>query len=206
MAVKPPAIVTTDRWGARHPTHRIHATKRPARIIFHHTAGHHHEIRNPADESAQEAIRYAREVQAFHMGPSRGWFDSGHNYLVCRNGMILVGRHFSFTANNAGRHVWSAHCPGQNDQIGIEHEHFHERDMTPVQLQASARLHAWLMSRCNIGVTEVYPHGWFFPTSCPGELRHEIDQIKIRAARILNHEGRHPASRAAGLAFAARHP
>jgi hypothetical protein len=204
--VRPPDLLTTDAWGAKPPAGRIHACGRPSAIIFHHTAGHHAEIRNPANESADEFIRYAREIQAFHMGPGRGWLDSGHNYLVGRNGMIAVGRHFSFTANRAGRHVVSAHCPGKNTQIGIEHEHLHEQEMSPEQMHASARLHAWLMSRCNFGVTEVFPHGMFFPTSCPGELRRDIEQVKIRAGEILNREGRNPASWAQGVAFAVRHP
>jgi N-acetyl-anhydromuramyl-L-alanine amidase AmpD len=31
--------------------------------------------------------------------------------------------------------------------------------MTPKQLEASARLHAWIMSRCGIPVSEVFGHG-----------------------------------------------
>jgi hypothetical protein len=202
--VRPPRIITTDEWGARRPRGRIRTVRRPHRILFHHTAGHHRDIVNPINESIAELKRYARDIQAFHMGPSRGWLDSGHNYLVGRNGYVCVGRHHSFTANRAGVHVLSAHCPGQNDQIGIEHENLHEQEMTVEQFEASARLHAWLMSRCGIRVSEVYPHRRFFPTSCPEHLADDIARIKVRAAQILNHEGRAPARRVAGMAFRAR--
>jgi N-acetylmuramoyl-L-alanine amidase len=133
-------------------------TGRPKRIIFHHTATHHPEIENPQNESREEAIRFARSIQAFHMGPQRNFNDSGHNFLVCMNGLILVGRHFSYTAIRAGRMVVSAHVPGNNDQPGIEHEHLHEPHITAKQLEASARLHAWIMSRCGIPVSEVFGH------------------------------------------------
>ena len=54
---------------------------------------------------------------------SNGWNDSGHNFLACRNGLILVGRHMSLPAIRQDRMVVSAHCPGHNEQPGIEHEH-----------------------------------------------------------------------------------
>jgi GH24 family phage-related lysozyme (muramidase) len=33
-----------------------------------------------------------REVQAFHMGPSRGWADFAYNAAVCRHGYVFEGR------------------------------------------------------------------------------------------------------------------
>src|SRR5881296_2348820 len=98
--VKPPQIWTTTAWGAKPAKHGPIVTARPGGGIFHHTAGHHAEIENPKDESVGESIRYARDIQNFHMN-GNGWADSGHNFLVCRNGQILVGRHQSLTAIQA---------------------------------------------------------------------------------------------------------
>lgn len=207
--VRQPQIIATHVWGAKPATARPTVTGRPNRIIFHHTAGHHPEIENPQSESREEAIRYARNIQADHMRPPRNFNDSGHNFLVCMNGLILVGRHLSLTAIRAGRMVSSAHCPGQNDQPGIEHEHFHEPHLTAKQLEASARLHAWIMSRCGIQVSEVFGHGDValqgMGTACPAELKGDIAKVKARAKQILDAEGRSPATAAQGAAFAAQH-
>jgi hypothetical protein len=207
--VRQPKIIATHVWGARRAKARLKVTGRPKRIIFHHTFDHHAEIENPQNESREEAIRFARSIQAFHMGPARNFIDSGHNFLVCLNGLILVGRHLSLTAVRAGRMIESAHCPGQNDQPGIEHEHVHEPHMTPQQLEASARLHAWIMSRCGIPVSEVFGHGSVaLPgegTACPAELKGDIAKVKARAKQILAAEGRNPATAAQGAAFAAKH-
>lgn len=207
--VRQPQIIATRVWGARPAKARPVVRGRPKRIMFHHTAGHHPEIENPQNESRDEAIRFARNIQAFHMGPQRNFNDSGHNFLVCMNGLILVGRHLSLTAIRAGRMIESAHCPGQNDQPGIEHEHLHEAHLTPRQLEASARLHAWIMSRCGIPVSEVFGHREKalpgFGTDCPAELFGDIARVKARAKEILDAEGRNPATDAQGAAFAAAH-
>ena len=55
-----------------------------------------------------------------------GWDDSGHNFLVCRNGLILVGRHTRLPAIKKGRlppppaSAWDGHLgfPLDNPVIG----------------------------------------------------------------------------------------
>ena len=184
MRVKQPPVITTDQWGARPPKEPVHPAGRPHQIIFHHTAGHHPEIATPGSESRLEAFRYARAIQKFHMDV-RGWNDSGHNFLVCRNGLILVGRHQSYNAIREGHMVWSDHCPGQNDQPGIEHEHNGNERMTPAQFESSARLHAWIIDRCGMDGTPIHPHREFFNTDCPGVLMDELHAFKARVEHIL---------------------
>jgi N-acetylmuramoyl-L-alanine amidase len=204
--VRKPKILTTRKWGARKARANPVVTGRPIKIVFHHTFGHHPELENPQNESAEEAMSYARQIQTDHMdNPEKRFNDSGHNFLVCKNGMILVGRHLSLSAVRAGRMVVSAHAPGANDQPGIEHEHRDEPHMTPAQLEASARLHAWIMSRCGIDVDQIFPHKNFNSTKCPAELEDDIKRVKKRAKEILEAEGRDPATDAQGAAFAARH-
>jgi N-acetylmuramoyl-L-alanine amidase len=204
--VRKPKILTTRKWGAKKAKSSPVVTGRPDKIIFHHTAGHHPEIENPQNESVEEAMSFARQIQNDHMfNPRKLFNDSGHNFLVCKNGMILVGRHLSLSAVRAGRMVVSAHCPGANDQPGIEHEHFDEPRMPPKQLEASARLHAWIMSRCGIEADQIFPHKNFVATGCPAQLEGDIKRVKKRAKEILAAEGRDPATDAQGEAFAARH-
>ncbi len=187
MAVKIKIIGAYD-WGARKPKQPITVIGRSKRIIFHHTAGHHPEIDNPGAQSRAESEKYARAIQAQHM--SQGWVDSGHNFLICRNGLILQGRWLTVSAIRAGHMVESAHCPGQNQQIGIEHEHFGSEAMTAKQFEASARLQAWIA--CEYGLKRVLPvdpHSKYFPTACPANLVSDIPRVKRRAQEILDAEG-----------------
>src|SRR3954454_21227352 len=142
-------IITCPQWNARAPKADITPCGKASRIIFHHTAGHHAEISLPANESRDEAIRYARDIQAFHMAPGglgapNGGIDSGHNFLVCRNGLILQGRWGTVSQIQNRRMVVSAHCPGFNTQVGIEHEHAGTEEMTAAQRASSALLQAWI--------------------------------------------------------------
>jgi hypothetical protein len=184
MHIQQPPIIRTDQWGAKPARAQAVFVGRPERILFHHTAGHHPEIDNPRNESRAEAIRYAKAIQSFHMN-GNGWNDSGHNFLICRNGLILVGRHQSLTAIRRGRMVLSAHCPGQNDQPGIEHEHIGKEPMTKEQFHASAWLHAWIIDRCHMRGVPIDPHKKYYATSCPGSLERELPALKTAVAQML---------------------
>jgi hypothetical protein len=178
-------IIGVRDWGARKPKAGITVVPRSKRIIFHHTAGHHRHLDGQAKESRGESERYAKDIQAFHM--SQGWVDSGHNFLVCRNGLILQGRWLTVSAIRAGHMVQSAHCPGQNEQIGIEHEHLGSEKMTKKQFESSARLMAWIAWEYGLKrVLPVEPHSAHFATACPANLKADIPDVKRRAQQILN--------------------
>ena len=179
-------IITCPQWGANQPRSPIQTVGPAERIIIHHTAGHHKEISVPSNESRDEAIRYARDIQNFHMN-TNGWIDSGHNFLVCRNGMILQGRWLTVSAIESGHMVDSAHCPGQNHQVGIEHEHLGSEPMTDEQRKASARLIAWISAQ--YGRTDplpLAPHKEFFATACPANLEADIPHLASMAANLLH--------------------
>jgi hypothetical protein len=181
-------IITCPTWGAKRPKQGLRAVGQAGRVIFHHTAGHHRELALPGDESLAEAMQYARDVQAFHMG--RGWIDSGHHFLVCRNGAILQGRWLTVSAIEAGHMIEGAHCPGWNGEIGIEHEHKGHEAPTAKQLESSARLQAWIADQ--YGRTTplpVDPHSEHYATTCPANLLPHIAEIRARASEILRHEG-----------------
>jgi hypothetical protein len=179
-------IITCPQWKARQPKQPITTAGPASRIIIHHTAGHHPEIETPGDESRDEAIRYAQDIQRFHMD-TNGWIDSGHNFLVCRNGLILQGRWLTVSSIEAGHMVVSAHCPGQNSNVGIEHEHKGSEAMTDAQREASAQLIAWISG--HYGRTTplpLAPHHEFFATECPANLEAEIPHLTAMAASILS--------------------
>lgn len=181
-------IITCPEWGARQPKNVLQLVGKSDEIIFHHTAGHHAEIDTPKNESRREAIAYRRAIQNYHMDQN-GWDDSGDNFLVCRNGLILQGRWLTVSSIQAGHMVRSAHCPEHNDSIGIEHEHMGDEPMTHWQLESSARLMAWIADQYKRKtILIVNPHKKFFATSCPANLVREIPSISRQATAILRAE------------------
>jgi hypothetical protein len=182
----PVEIITCPEWGARMPRQEITSCAKSKRIIVHHTASHHAEIDTPGSESRDEAMAYARAIQNYHMDVN-GWIDSGHNFLVCRNGLILQGRWGTVTQIEFGRMVVSAHCPTQNQQVGIEHEHKGLEAMTDAQRAASARLVAWISDQYGRSTPlPLYPHKKYYATACPANLVDDIPKIYNGARAILN--------------------
>jgi len=181
-------VITCADWGAQPPASPIRTTGRPARIIFHHTEGLAARLDGDPAESRAEAAAYARMLQLDHIR-KRGWADSGHNFLITRNGHILEGRHGSLDAVKAGRMVVSAHCPGQNDQPGIEHEHVAGQDLTAAQKAASVWLHAFICRRTGIRPTEIHPHREYYATDCPTSgLVDWLPALRLQVARELTRE------------------
>ena len=186
MSVPTPPIITCPQWDARKPKSPPIVTGRPNRIIIHHTDGHAPVAGNVPNAQIVEAIDYAKLLQN-DMMDNRGWNDSGHNFMVMRSGRIIQGRWGTVTAIEHGRMVISAHCPGQNDQPGIEHEHIQGETPTNQQLAASVWLQAWIAEKCAIRATDIYPHSQFFATDCPDTLRNYIMYFRGQVAKWLTY-------------------
>lgn len=184
--VVPIGIVTCPMWGARPSKEPIQFCGAADKIIIHHTAGHHQELDPQHEiESGAEAYKYARDIQNYHMD-SNGWIDSGHNFLVCRNGIVLQGRWRTVSRIEAGGMVVSAHCPGQNENVGIEHEHLGTERMTNRQFNASARLIAWISGQYGLEKPlPLHPHKEYYGTECPANLTAAIPQLYNLASQIL---------------------
>ena len=181
-------IILTSEWGAVNPTRPITRVGKPNKIIFHHTDGHHPNLDQDSGESRAEAIAFARAIQRDHMHrppPDGPYIDSGHNFLVTRSGLVLEGRHGSVAAIMDGVMVQSAHCPNQNTQPGIEHEHKGNEAMTPEQREASLFLHEFICRHTAIKPTEIHPHRQFFNTECPGALNASLGQFRRDLATRL---------------------
>jgi hypothetical protein len=180
-------IVSCGEWGAVAATGSISRVGKPNKIIFHHTFGHHPELDNQPGDNLKEAMAYARSIQHDHMHRSPPFIDSGHNFLVTRSGHILEGRHGSLAAIKDGVMVSSAHCIGENDQPGIEHEHHKEPTMTPIQREASLFLHELICRKTGIKPSAIHPHKKFNNTACPAELLSGLAEFrKDLAERLAN--------------------
>jgi hypothetical protein len=171
-------IYTCEEWGAKPAKAKPATAGRPDKAIFHHTFSH------ASGPSLQDAFEFARTIQSYHMNHN-GWNDTGNNFTITRSGIILEGRHGSIEAVHNGRMIVSAHCPGQNDQPGVEHEHKGPELMTKEQYAASVWLFAWICRHTLMRPTEIYPHSQYYATSCPAELKPSIKQLRLDVAKAL---------------------
>lgn len=187
--IKAPPIITCPQWGAKPARGKIGLAGRPDKIVEHHTAGHAAPAGHALNDQRTIAIEYARALQHLHQDVN-GWIDSGHSFLVMRSGLILQGRWGTVTAIEHGRMVVSAHCPGQNDQPGIEHEHAGGETMTPLQYTSTVWLQAWICDRCAIRPTELYPHRRYYATACPANLVDVIPRLRVDVASKLTAGGK----------------
>jgi hypothetical protein len=179
-------VIPCGEWGAAQARGKIPRSGKPARTIFHHTAGHHPDLDGVSPtETYGDAVAYAKTIQRSHF--NNGWVDSGHNFLITRNGYILEGRHGSLAAVKAGVMVVSAHCPGQNGQPGIEHEQIDPEQLTPIQREASVWLHAELCRWCPTikPANTAQPHRRFAATACPGTLTRALPALRRDIAAEL---------------------
>lgn len=189
MSVPSPHIIVCKTWGARKPKSNPIVVGRPDKIIVHHTDGHASNGAPKEGDYIRFAMSYARMLQN-DMMDSRGWNDSGHNFLVMRSGLILQGRWGTVTAIEHGRMVESAHCPGENNNPGIEHEHLPGEEFTPEQLASTVQLMAWICDRTGISPASLYGHNQFYPTECPSNLAGMILPLRAKVAGKLIAYGR----------------
>ena len=164
-----PTIHGTTSWGARSPTTAITLLNhKPKGIVIHHTAS-----ANVSDTSLAHAKQLARRIQDFHMGPSRGWIDTGQHFTVSRGGHILEGRHRSLEAAQEGRkHVLGAHAgiACNDDYVGIENEGTYMTGLPPAtQWQALVQLCAWLCNQYSMSPDDIIGHRQCKSTDCPGD-------------------------------------
>jgi hypothetical protein len=79
-------FVSRSEWGARSPNGR---TPAPDMI---HGVGVHWLGPGSSRSDHSQCARQMREIQAFHMGPERGWADFAYNAAACRHGYVFEGR------------------------------------------------------------------------------------------------------------------
>lgn len=176
-------VISAAEWGASSPLNAPFERTFPKYVVIHHTF----QPRNASQGTLDGAKRAARQIQTFHMGPQRGWSDSGHNFLNTKGGFLLEGRHGSLEAAISGFCVQSAHArqdPGKlaggNSSPGIENEgDFDQEEMEQDQWDSLVELCASLCSACNIDPSNIRGHRDFSDTQCPGNWLYErLDQLR----------------------------
>ncbi|MDE2291538.1 MAG: N-acetylmuramoyl-L-alanine amidase [Elusimicrobia bacterium] len=145
----------------------------PYRITVHHTEGHQ-------TFSAAATAAEVRGIQAFHMGPERGWDDIAYHFLIDGQGRIAEGR---------PSNVLGAHAKYANDgNIGIALlGNFDVQQPTSSQVDSLERLSSYLAMKYGIPIQQdgrFEPHRHWDNTSCPGRnvvarlpaFRNQIEQ------------------------------
>lgn len=193
--VRPFRIIPCNEWGAQPPRHAISDAGVFNKALFHHTAGHHPELDHAPGESYGEAVAYARAIQFDHLRRDNNtWADTGNNFLVSRAGYIFEGRHRSLELLGRGHCPVSAHCPGQNDQPGVEIEHYGNELMTPLQLDAAVWLFTKICREGSFGSEMIFGHRDFWATACPGPLYAQLPAFRRVVGKELEPHPR-PAGR-----------
>lgn len=149
-------LVSRAQWGARPP--RSSTALRPT----FGTTVHYEGPTMGAYDHASCASK-VRGIQAFHMGPSRGWVDLAYTAIVCRHGRVYegrwVGKRTAAQGTNAGNATAYAVCA----LIGAG-------DPTPPELlHGIAVAAAYLQAHGGAGDGLNGHHDWH-ATACPGAL------------------------------------
>jgi hypothetical protein len=186
-----PKVISAGEWGASSPINAPFDRIIPKYVVIHHTF----QPRNASQGTLDGAKKAAHQIQAFHMGPQRGWSDSGHNFLNTKGGFLLEGRHGSLEAAISGFCVQSAHArqdPGKlaggNVSPGIENEgDFDQEQMEQDQWDSLVELCASLCSSCHIDPSNIRGHRDFSVTQCPGNwLYDRLDQLRCEVRSTLD--------------------
>ncbi|WWT39964.1 hypothetical protein [Microcystis phage Mae-JY09] len=142
-------IIGRETWQARPPRSVSRCAYLRNTLFVHHSTG-----AAPTSSMAAEC-QWMRNIQAFHMGPSRGWSDFAYNFAISPAGRIYEGR---------GANVWGAHTVGHNDEPAVCLMGDYSRQ-TPTLAMRDA---VWWLAD-HLGMTELDGHRDVNSTSCPGD-------------------------------------
>ncbi|GEM_PF-956568 len=163
------SVISAANWGAVPPKELPEETI-PKLIIIHHT-----DTPNPPNALSKGTLdggkQLARNIQKFHM-ETKGWNDSGHNFLNTIGGFLLEGRQGTLAAIVKEHCVRSAHAGNKaaNESPGIENEgNFMTHKMGAAQWNSLVDLCASLCSVYNIDPDNIKGHRDFKATDCPGD-------------------------------------
>lgn len=144
-------VIARSVWGARAPRDK-------STVVWRRPVGWVHHTDNENDISASASTARERQamrnIQNFHMGPSRGWSDIGYNYVIFPSGRIYEGR---------GKNVQGAHAEGENGEPGIS---FYGRFNSQLPTDEALAALGWLIKELEIRALK--GHRDANDTDCPG--------------------------------------
>jgi len=148
-------------WGARDPV-GIENFPKPAStgVMGHHTHW-------DSCFSLEECSAEVREIQDFHMGPGRNWWDIGYNFLIGEDGRIYEGR--GFDAQGAHCTGWNTISYGFSMMGSFEEELPNEKALDAAKQLIEYMHQTGLINQCY----GFYGHRDGKETECPGEALYQ---------------------------------
>lgn len=145
-------IITRKEWGARAPRGKNTVVWRRPTVWVHQTENKGYISKNLSFNQEKQTMR---DIQNFHMGPSRKWWDIGYSYIIFPSGRIYEGR---------GKNVQGSHCYGKNDQPSVAFYGYFESELPTSYAFESFR---WLRRQLN--AIDLKGHRDGIDTDCPGD-------------------------------------
>ena len=155
----PMKFVPRSEWGAKNPTGRTSAPGMTRGVGVHWLGP------GSSRSDHSQCAGQVREIQAFHMGPQRGWAAEAYNAFACRHGYVFEGRgpKVRNAANGGGTRAgvdanagWASVCYLEGtDGPGL----------TPEGQDAINDAAEWL----GVATGEWLGHRDFLSTECPGD-------------------------------------
>jgi hypothetical protein len=179
-------IISRRTWRAKPPKGRTPARWRKGVNLW----VHHSESPAPkVNASIAEESQVMRNIQSFHMGPSRGWSDIGYHYCIMPSGRIYEGR---------GPDVMGAHCPGHNDEPSVCFIGSYD-----TKLPTNDALRSLNDLRGHLSAGRLKGHRDGYSTSCPGNALYKRIKLPLPAPHGKEEPGKE-AKRTARLVIGKR--
>ncbi|MHB2016974.1 MAG: peptidoglycan recognition protein family protein [Candidatus Xenobia bacterium] len=184
-------IYSCAEWGARAPSESFWRTT-PRNSVVHHMDWPNRTLITDHNAAVQKAFQVARSCQEDHMD-NNGWADTGQNFTVTRDGVILEGRHGSLAAILARQSVRAAHAADpdtgadDNDSPGTEHEGTYSTEAMPqAQWEAAVWLQAFIAYHLKQDTDQIIGHrDTGCSTACPGDwLESQLPRMRDEAHAV----------------------
>jgi hypothetical protein len=94
----------------------------------------------------------------------RNWWDVPYHYLIDLDGNIYEGRNASYAGETN-----TTYDPRGHLLISVM-GNYNQQEPTEAQLDSIAEMMAYAIQKYNLSVDEIYAHGDWADTSCPGTL------------------------------------
>lgn len=159
MLIKPKIILRSE-WGAKQTKQADPHT--PRKITLHHSGGN----------------LTIKEMQDLHIDTNK-WLDIGYHYVIDKEGKVYQGR----PVQRIGAHVQGFNV----GNVGIcLVGNFQQEKPTPMQLEMTESLCAWVCWVYEISVSNIYKHSDLVPTLCPGKnLASIFPSVKNKVQELL---------------------
>jgi hypothetical protein len=157
----PASIAESDSAGGAGQRLRIPHTI--SRITLHHEGSS--EPLGPEDDPVEKL----RGLQAWGQS-DRNWWDVPYHYLIDLEGRIYQGRDHRYMGETN-----TTYDPRGHLLISVL-GNYNRQEATPAQIEAITDVMAWAVAEFGVPVSEIYGHGDWAETSCPGRnLRKFLD-------------------------------